>query len=74
LNGVAHRTELTEKSVKFGLFTRSLLQIPDLEKALRFCAQVIDGQIELWHNLWNLKALMGTSKFDKAVSERGGTW
>ena len=37
----------------------------------RFCAQVVDGQIELWHNLWNLKALMGKSRFDKVVSERG---
>ena len=35
------------------------------------CVQVVDGQMELWHNLWNLIALMGTSKFDKVVSERG---
>jgi hypothetical protein len=36
-----------------------------------FCVQVVDGQIELWDNQWKLKASMGTSKFDKAVSERG---
>jgi len=35
------------------------------------CVQVVDGQMELWHNLWNLIALMGTSKFDKVVSECG---
>jgi len=37
-----------------------------------FCRQAVDGQNELWHNLSNLKALMGTSKFDGVVSERGG--